>query len=69
MEEREPLITLGFTFLMVLFVNWVQQKRYSGNKKNVISADKTFRKQTLESLTPGILEPSSSTKLEKNLLY
>ena len=29
-------------------------------------ADKVFRKQTLESLTPGILEPSSPTKLEKN---
>ncbi len=30
-------------------------------------ADKVFRKQTLESLTPGILGPSSPTKLEKNL--
>ena len=30
-------------------------------------ADKVFRKQTLESLTPGILGPSSPTILEKNL--
>ncbi len=34
--------------------------------KNVKNADKIFRKQTLESLTPGILGPSSPTKLEKN---
>jgi hypothetical protein len=32
---------------------------------NVKSADKVFRKQTLESLTPGILGPSSPTKVEK----
>jgi four helix bundle protein len=31
------------------------------------TADKIFGKQTLESLTPWILEPSSPTKLEKNL--
>ncbi len=36
--------------------------------KNAKSADKIFRKQTLESLTPGILGPSSPTKLEKNLI-
>ena len=35
-------------------------------KKNVESSDKVFRKQTLESLNPGILEPSSPTKVEKN---
>jgi hypothetical protein len=30
------------------------------------NADKIFRKQTLEPLTPGILGSSSPTKLEKN---
>ena len=39
---------------------------YSRNRKNVKSTDKVFRKQTLESLAPGTLEPSSPTKLEKN---
>jgi hypothetical protein len=34
--------------------------------KNVKGADKVFRKQALESLTPGILGPSSPTKVEKN---
>jgi len=34
--------------------------------KNVKGVDKVFRKQTLESLTPGILGPSSPTKVEKN---
>jgi hypothetical protein len=34
--------------------------------KNVKGADKVFRKQTLESLTPGILGPSSPTNVEKN---
>ena len=43
------------------------KKKHSRNRKNVKSADKIFRKQTLESLTPGILGPSSPTKLEKNL--
>ena len=38
------------------------------NQKNVEGADKVYRKQTLESLTPGILEPSSPTKVEKNLI-
>jgi hypothetical protein len=33
---------------------------------NLKSVDKIFRKQTLESMAPGILEPSSPTKLEKN---
>jgi hypothetical protein len=47
-------------------VNWVQQKKHSSNQKNVFSADKILRQQTLESLTPGILGPSSPTKLEKN---
>jgi len=32
----------------------------------VKSFDKVFKKQTLEPLIPGILEPSSPTKLEKN---
>ncbi len=36
------------------------------NRKNVNRADKISRKQTLESLNPGILGPSSPTKLEKN---
>jgi hypothetical protein len=31
--------------------------------------DKVFRKQTLESLIPGTLGPSSPTKLEKNRNY
>ena len=35
------------------------------NRKDVKSTDKIFRKQTLESLTPGILGPSSPTKLAK----
>ncbi len=43
------------------------KKRHSRNRKNVKSADAIFRKQTLESLTPGILGPSSPTKLEKNI--
>ncbi len=43
------------------------KKRHSRNQKNVKSADAIFRKQTLESLTPGILGPSSPTKLEKNI--
>jgi hypothetical protein len=30
---------------------------------------KGSRKQTLESLTPGILGPSSPTKVEKNLIF
>jgi hypothetical protein len=49
--------------------NWVHHKRYCGNRKNVKSADTIFRKQTLESLTPGILGPSFPTKLEKNLIF
>jgi hypothetical protein len=36
--------------------------------KNAKGADKIFRKQTLESLTPGILGPFSPTKMEKNLI-
>jgi len=31
------------------------KKRHSGNRRNVKSADKVFRKQTLESLTPWTL--------------
>ena len=42
------------------------KKDLAKNRMNVKSADKIFRKQTLESLTPGILGPSSPTKLEKN---
>jgi len=38
-----------------LFANW---------RLEILLA-KVFRKETLESLTPGILEPSSPTKLEK----
>ena len=57
------------------------KQRHSGNRKNVESADKVFKKQTLEPLTPqaaspclaggraGILGPSSPTKLEKNQKY
>jgi len=67
MEERQQLITLGcFTFLLFLFVNWIHQKRHSRNRKNVKSSVKSSKKQTLESLTPGILGSSSPTKLEKN---
>jgi hypothetical protein len=33
---------------------------------NAKGADKVFRKQTLESLTPGILGPSSPTKMARN---
>ena len=42
------------------------KERHRKNRKDVKGADKVFRKQTLESLTPGILGPSSPTKLEKN---
>jgi hypothetical protein len=42
------------------------KERHSQNRKNVKSANKVFRKQTVEPWTPGILGPSSSTKLEKN---
>ena len=42
------------------------KERHRRNRKDVKGADKVFRKQTLESLTPGILGPSSPTKLEKN---
>ncbi len=45
------------------------KKDIAANRKNVKSADKVFRKQTLESLTPGILGPSSPTKLEKNQFF
>jgi hypothetical protein len=45
------------------------KKRHRRNRKNVKGADKVFRKQTLESLTPGILVPSSPIKLEKNQKY
>ena len=38
----------------------------AGDLKGVKGIDKVFREQTLESLTPGILGPSSPTKLEKN---
>ena len=42
------------------------KERHRRNRKDVKGADKVFRKQTLESLAPGILGPSSPTKLEKN---
>ena len=46
------------------------KERHSQNRKNVKNANKIFRKQALESLAPGILGPSSPTKLEKkNILY
>ena len=32
-----------------------------------ISGDKVIKKETLESSTPGLLEPTSPTKLEKDL--
>ncbi len=37
------------------------KKRHRRNRKNVKGADKIFRKQTLEPLTPGILGSSSPT--------
>jgi hypothetical protein len=43
------------------------KKRHRRSRKNVKSADKVFRKHTLDSFTPGILGPSSLTKSEKNL--
>jgi len=50
--------------------NYKEQKdmkeRHRRNRKNVKGANQVFIKQTLESLTPGILGPSSPTKLEKN---
>ena len=45
------------------------KERHRRNRKDVKGADKVFRKQTLESLTPGILGPSSPTKLEKNYKF
>jgi len=43
------------------------KERRRRNRKDVKGADKVFRKETLDSLAPGILDPSSPTKLEKNL--
>jgi len=43
------------------------EKRHRRNRKNVKGADKVFKKQTLGSLTPGILGPSSPINLEKNI--
>jgi hypothetical protein len=45
------------------------KKRHCRNRKNVKGADKVFRKETLDSLAPGILGPSSPTKLEKNYKF
>jgi hypothetical protein len=45
------------------------KKRHRRNRKNVKSADQVFRKETLDSLAPGILGPSSPTKLEKNYKF
>ena len=44
------------------------EERHSRNRKNVENVEKIYRKHMLESLTPGILVPSSPTKLEKNLI-
>ena len=44
----------------------VSSKRHRRNRKNVKGTDIVIRKQTLGPLTPGILGPSSPTKLEKN---
>jgi len=45
------------------------KERHRRNRKNVKGADKVFRKETLDSLAPGILGPSSPTKLEKNYKF
>ena len=45
------------------------KERHSQNRNNVKSDSKVFRKQTLESWTPGILGPSSPTKLEKKHIF
>ena len=45
------------------------KKRHCRNQKNVKGADQVFRKETLDSLAPGILGPSSPTKLEKNYKF
>ena len=45
------------------------KEKHRRNQKNVKGADKVFRKETLDSLTPGILGPSSPTKLEKNYKF
>ncbi len=34
------------------------EERHRGNRKNVKAADKVFKKQNLDSLTPRILGPS-----------
>jgi len=49
-----------------IIAEFPKEERHSRKRKNVKNADKVFRKQTLESLTPGILGPSSPTNLEKN---
>ncbi len=38
--------------LWLKFANWYIEQRHNGNRKNVKSADKVFRKQTLESIDP-----------------
>jgi antibiotic biosynthesis monooxygenase (ABM) superfamily enzyme len=43
----------------------VSPKRHRWVQKNVEGANKVFRKQSLESLTPWFLGPSSPTELEK----
>ena len=47
-------------------MNWADKKRHRRNRNSVKGADKIFKKQTRESLTPGILDPSSPTEVEKN---
>ena len=59
------IISRGFRFNLKGCIGYAK-KRHCRKRKNVKVADKVFRKQTLESLTPWILGPSSSTKLEKN---
>jgi len=45
------------------------KEKHRRNRKDVKGADKVFGKQTLESLTPGSLGPSSPTNLEKNYKF
>ena len=49
------------------FERCLEIHRMKAKFPNVKGVDKVLRKQTLESLTPGVLGPSSPTKLEKNL--
>ena len=42
------------------------KKGIAENERMLKSADKIYKKQTSESLTPGILGPSSPARLEKS---